>query len=167
MTTLPIILKGITSVADAKIAASKGAAAIILSNHGGRHLDGSPSPLGVALAIHDEAPEVFSQTEVMADCGVRYGSDVLKFLALGVKAVGLGRSFLYANLYGTPGVNRAIELLKMEIFLDAVNLGITDLSQLNSSYVSLSRSCFLQAQLLTRLAQLDLDYLRAHLWDMW
>ena len=142
MTNLPIILKGITSVADARRAASKGAAGIILSNHGGRHLDGSPSPLGVALAIHDEAPEIFSQTEVFADCGVRYGTDVLKLLALGVKAVGLGRSFLYANIYGTPGVERAIHLLKTEILLDAVNLGVTDLSQLNSSYVSLSESFF-------------------------
>lgn len=137
MTDLPIILKGITNVEDAKIAVSKGVAGIVLSNHGGRHLDGSPSPFQVALAIHDEAPEIFQQTEVFADCGVRYGSDVLKFLALGVKAVGLGRSFMYANIYGTPGVERAIQLLKTEIILDAINLGVTDLSQLNSSYVSI------------------------------
>ena len=137
MSRLPIILKGITNVQDARIAASKGVAGIILSNHGGRHLDGSPSPFQVALAIHDEAPEIFQQTEVFADCGVRYGTDVLKFLALGVKAVGLGRSFMYANIYGTPGVERAIQLLKMEILLDAINLGVTDLSQLNSSYVSI------------------------------
>jgi len=54
--------------------------------------------LAVALAIHDSAPEVFKQTEVYADCGVRYGTDVLKVLALGMKAVDLGRSFLYANI---------------------------------------------------------------------
>jgi len=140
MTDLPITLKGITSVADAKIAASKGVAGIVLSNHGGRHLDGSPAPLAVALAIHDSAPEVFKQTEVNADCGVRYGTDVLKVLALGMKAVGLGRSFMYANIYGTPGVERAIELLKTEILHDAINLGVTDLSQLDDSYVSLSLS---------------------------
>ena len=102
MTDLPITLKGITSVADAKIAASKGVAGIVLSNHGGRHLDGSPAPFAVALAIHDSAPEVFKQTEVNADCGVRYGTDVLKVLALGMKAVDLGRSFLYANIYVLP-----------------------------------------------------------------
>lgn len=136
MTSLPIIPKGITSVEDAQIAVAKGAPAIILSNHGGRHLDGAPSPFQTALKIHDEAPEIFRQTEVLADCGVRYGGDVLKFLALGVKAVGLGRSFMYANLYGTEGVRRAVELLKNEIFLDAVNLGITDLGQLDASWVS-------------------------------
>lgn len=138
MTDLPIIPKGITSVEDARRFAELGAPAIMLSNHGGRHLDGAPSPLQVALAIYDEAPEVFTQTEVLADCGVRYGTDVLKLLALGVKAVGLGRSFMYANIYGQPGVEHAIELLKKEILLDAINLGVTDLKQLNASYVSLA-----------------------------
>ena len=137
MTDLPIIMKGITSVEDARVAAAMGADAIVLSNHGARHLDGAPSPFAVALAIHDEAPELFSKLDILADCGVRYGTDVLKFLALGVKAVGLGRSFMYANVYGTPGVERAIEILKREIFLDAVNLGVNDIHALNSSYVSL------------------------------
>ena len=66
-TTLPIIPKGVLTVEDARIAVSMGAPAIILSNHGARHLDGAPSALQVALAIHDEAPEIFSQTEVLAD----------------------------------------------------------------------------------------------------
>jgi isopentenyl diphosphate isomerase/L-lactate dehydrogenase-like FMN-dependent dehydrogenase len=137
MTKLPIIPKGILTVEDAKIAVSLGAPAIILSNHGARHLDGVPSPLQVALAIHDEAPELFTQTEVLADCGVRYGTDALKLLALGVKAVGLGRSFMYANIYGQAGVEKAIEILKTELVLDAINLGVTDFKQLNSSWVSL------------------------------
>ena len=137
MTTLPIIPKGIMSVADARTAVSLGAPAIILSNHGGRHLDGVPSTYQVALAIHDEAPEIYRQTEVLADCGVRYGSDVLKFLALGVKAVGLGRSFMYANLYGTAGVERAVELLRTEIYLDAVNLGLTRLGEIDASWLDL------------------------------
>ena len=136
MTKLPIIPKGILTVEDARIAVSLGAPAIILSNHGARHVDGVPSSLQAALAIHDEAPEIFTQTEVLVDCGVRYGTDALKLLALGVKAVGLGRSFMYANIYGQPGVEKAIELLKTEIVLDAINLGVTDLKQLNSSYVS-------------------------------
>lgn len=141
LTSLPIIPKGITNIEDAKIAVSKGAPAIILSNHGGRHLDGAPSALQTALQIHDEAPEIFQQTEVLADGGVRYGGDVLKLLALGCKAVGLGRSFMYANIYGPQGVERAIELLKKEIYLDAVNLGISDLKQLNSSWVSNTVIC--------------------------
>ncbi|KAL9109573.1 MAG: hypothetical protein Q9227_005753 [Pyrenula ochraceoflavens] len=138
MTDLPIIPKGITSVEEARMAVSMGAPAFIISNHGARHLDGAPSALQVALSIHDEAPEIFQKVEVLADGGVRYGSDIVKLLALGCRAVGLGRSFLYANIYGTPGVERAIKLLKDEILLDLINLGVTDMKQLNASYVSLS-----------------------------
>jgi isopentenyl diphosphate isomerase/L-lactate dehydrogenase-like FMN-dependent dehydrogenase len=136
MTDFPIVLKGITNVEDAKIAVSKGVAGITLSNHGDRQLDGSPSPFQVALAIHDEVPEIFQQTEVLADCGVRYGTDVLKFLALGVKAVRPWSVVHVCKCLRHPVVERAIELLKTEILLDAINLGVTDLSQLNSSYVS-------------------------------
>jgi isopentenyl diphosphate isomerase/L-lactate dehydrogenase-like FMN-dependent dehydrogenase len=109
---------------------------------------------------------------VLADCGVRYGTDVLKFLALGVKAVGLGRSFMYANIYGTPGVEKAIEILKKEIFLDAVNLGINDIQSLNSSCVSHPRPSPLSCRRrrsgepMLILEQLALDYVRSHLWDM-
>ena len=91
MTSLPVIPKGITSVEDAKIAVAKGAPAIILSNHGGRHLDGAPSPFQTALRIHDAAPEIFKQTEVLADCGVRYGGDILKFLAARCQGCRLGK----------------------------------------------------------------------------
>lgn len=90
-TKLPVIPKGITTVEDAKLAIKAGAPAIYLSNHGGRQLDGSPSPFEIALEIYEEAPEIFKKVEVWADSGVRYGTDVLKLLALGVKAVGLGR----------------------------------------------------------------------------
>jgi isopentenyl diphosphate isomerase/L-lactate dehydrogenase-like FMN-dependent dehydrogenase len=139
MTTLPIVPKGILTVEDAKKAVELGAPAIILSNHGARHLDSAPSPLQVALAIREEAPEIFSRTDVLADCGVRYGSDALKLLALGVKAVGMGRPFMYANIYGQAGVERAIDLLRTEIILDGINLGLTDMKQLNASWVSAVR----------------------------
>ncbi|CAA7263478.1 unnamed protein product [Cyclocybe aegerita] len=135
MTSLPIIIKGIMSVEDARGAVAAGAPAIILSNHGGRQLDSSPSSLEVALEIHEEAPEIFTQTEVYADGGVRYGADVLKLLALGVRAVGLGRPFMFANAYGAEGVQRAIQLLKREIAIDAGNLGVADLKAINSSFV--------------------------------
>lgn len=138
-TKLPIILKGIMSVEDAKLAIEYGARAIILSNHGGRQLDGSPSALEVAMEIYSEAPEVFKQTEVYADGGVRYGSDVLKLLALGVKAVGLGRPFMYANVYGMDGVLHAIRMLKRQVAVDAANLGITDLRKLDAGYVSVTK----------------------------
>jgi len=86
------------TVEDAQAAVKAGAKAIILSNHGGRQVDGAPSSLEVALEIHEEDPDLFNQIEVYADGGVRYGTDVLKLLALGVKAVGLGRPFVCLNV---------------------------------------------------------------------
>lgn len=140
MTTLPIIVKGILTVQDAKLAIEHGAPGIFLSNHGARQLDGAPSCLEVALAIHREAPEVFEQVEVYADGGVRYGTDVLKLLALGVRAVGLARPFMYANVYGLEGVRWAIKLLRREMLVDAANLGVPDLSRINASYVNWDRN---------------------------
>jgi isopentenyl diphosphate isomerase/L-lactate dehydrogenase-like FMN-dependent dehydrogenase len=67
---------------------------------------------------------------------VRYGIDVLKLLALGVKAVGLGRPFMYANVYGAEGVARAVEMLKYEIANDAANLGVGDLKKIGPQYVN-------------------------------
>lgn len=86
-TALPIVLKGIQNVQDAKLAVQHGVPCIILSNHGGRNLDGSPSSLEIALDIYNEDPSIFDQIEVLADGGVRYGTDALRLLALGVKAV--------------------------------------------------------------------------------
>jgi isopentenyl diphosphate isomerase/L-lactate dehydrogenase-like FMN-dependent dehydrogenase len=91
-------------VEDAQAAVQAGAPASILSNHGGRQLDGSPSSFEVTLEIHQQDPDLFKKIEVYADGGLRYGADVLKLLALGVKAVGLGRPFMYANTYGAEGV---------------------------------------------------------------
>ncbi|KAI1385394.1 FMN-dependent alpha-hydroxy acid dehydrogenase [Hypoxylon trugodes] len=135
LTDLPIILKGIQTVEDAQEAIKHGVPAIYLSNHGGRQIDGARSPLEVAIDIHQQAPEIFSQLEVFADGGVRYGFDVVKLLALGVRAVGLGRPFMYANVYGTDGVKRAIELLKHEIAIDAANAGIADLKKIDPNIV--------------------------------
>lgn len=90
-TNLPIILKGITTADEALLAVEKGAKAIYISNHGGRQLDHTPGPLEIAYEIYRNAPEVFQKVDVIADSGVRYGNDVLKLLALGVKAVGMGR----------------------------------------------------------------------------
>lgn len=129
------------SVEDAQAAVKNGVKAIILSNHGGRQLDGSPSSLEVALEIYKADPGLFKQIEVYADGGVRYGTDVLKLLALGVKAVGLGRPFMYANCYGTTGVAKAIEILKHELAIDAANLGLADIKQITPDYVSLPCRC--------------------------
>ncbi|KAF9268844.1 S-2-hydroxy-acid oxidase [Marasmius fiardii PR-910] len=134
-TQLPVVPKGIMTVEDAVTATELGAKAIYLSNHGGRQLDGVPAPLEIALEIHEKAPWVFEKTEVFADGGVRYGADVLKLLALGVKAVGIGRPFMYSNVFGVEGVEHAIKLMKREISIDAANLGVGDLKKINTSFV--------------------------------
>ncbi|KAI1468303.1 FMN-dependent alpha-hydroxy acid dehydrogenase [Daldinia caldariorum] len=141
LTDLPIVLKGIQTVEDAQKAVEHKVPAIYLSNHGGRQIDGARSPLEVAIEIHEQAPEVFSQLEVYADGGVRYGADVVKLLALGVKAVGLGRPFMYANVYGTDGVKRAIDMLKHEIAIDAANAGVTDLKKIDPSIIDWTPNC--------------------------
>ncbi|KAK7028835.1 hypothetical protein VNI00_014848 [Paramarasmius palmivorus] len=135
-TSLPIIPKGILTWEDAVKAVEVGAPAIFLSNHGGRQLDGVPSPLEVALEIHENAPWVFNSTTVLADGGVRYGTDALKLLALGVKAVGVGRPFMYSNVFGVDGVVRAAKILKREIATNAANLGVADLKQITPDYLS-------------------------------
>ncbi|KAI0805719.1 FMN-dependent dehydrogenase [Xylaria sp. FL0064] len=119
LTDIPIVLKGIQTVEDARLAVKHGSPAIYLSNHGGRQIDGARSPL--------------EEVEVYADGGVRYGADVIKMLALGVRAVGVGRPFMFANVWGTEGVTRAIQLLKTEIGFDAANMGIPDLKNIDQS----------------------------------
>jgi isopentenyl diphosphate isomerase/L-lactate dehydrogenase-like FMN-dependent dehydrogenase len=136
MTSLPIIPKGIQTVEDAREAVKHGVKAIFLSNHGGRQLDTAPSALEVALEIYNEEPEIFKQVEVYADGGVRYGVDALKLLALGVRAVGIGRPMMYANVYGGAGVARAIEMMKYEIANDAANLGVGDLKKIGPQFVN-------------------------------
>ncbi|KAF2023421.1 FMN-dependent alpha-hydroxy acid dehydrogenase [Setomelanomma holmii] len=135
-TKLPIIPKGIQTVEDAREAIKYGAKAIFLSNHGGRQLDTSPSSLEVALEIYNEDPSIFKEVEVYADGGVRYGIDVLKLLALGVKAVGVGRPFMYANAFGVDGVVKAIDILKYELLNDAANLGVGNLKTIGPEFVN-------------------------------
>lgn len=135
MTSLPIILKGIQTVADARAAIEHGVPAIILSNHGGRNLDGSPSSLEIALEIYNEDPSIFSQIEVLADGGIRYGTDALRLLALGVKAVGLGRPFMYSNVFGLEGVKKAVQIMRAELMNDAANLGVPDIKAIDATYV--------------------------------
>ncbi|KAH7310533.1 S-2-hydroxy-acid oxidase [Stachybotrys elegans] len=137
-TDLPIILKGIATVQDALEAVERGADGIYISNHGGRQLEFSPSPIEVAYEIYRNAPEIFQKVPVLADSGVRTGSDVLKLLALGVKAVGLGRPFMFANVYGYEGIIKAIRLLKNEIIQDGWNLGIGSLEDLEPSFLNLN-----------------------------
>ena len=106
----PIILKGIQTVEDAVYASEVGVDGIYLSNHGGRQLDHAPSSLHTLLEIRMFAPEVLDKMEIYLDGGVTRGTDVLKAICLGARAVGLGRPFMYSlSGYGTEGVCKAIE----------------------------------------------------------
>lgn len=106
----PICLKGIATAEDARLACELGVKSIYLSNHGGRQLDSAPSSLRTLLEIRKFCPEVFDQCEVLIDGGIRRGSDVLKALCLGARAVGVGRPCMYAlTAYGEEGVFKAIQ----------------------------------------------------------
>jgi isopentenyl diphosphate isomerase/L-lactate dehydrogenase-like FMN-dependent dehydrogenase len=143
MTSLPIILKGIQTVEDVELAIENGVPAIILSNHGGRQIDDTRSSLEIAIEIYKKDPSLFDKIEIMADGGVRYGTDAIKLLALGVKAVGLGRPFMYANVLGQPGVEHAIELMRFELEIDLANLGVPALQKLDTSFVDYNPSYWL------------------------
>lgn len=125
-------LKGIMSVADAKKAIAIGCTKIILSNHGGRQLDGSRSPFDQLAEIVDA---VGDKIDVVVDGGVQRGTHVLKALSLGAKAVGLGRYYLFPlAAAGQPGVERAIGLMRAEIERDMRLMGcrsVADLSRNN------------------------------------
>jgi L-lactate dehydrogenase (cytochrome) len=123
-----LVIKGILHVDDARIARDAGAEGIIVSNHGGRQLDGAVSALRVLPEIVAACPDI----PVMLDGGVRRGTDVLKALALGAKFVFVGRPFTYAAaIGGVAGVSHAIELLSSEIRRDMAMLGVTRLEELS------------------------------------
>src|SRR5689334_7775863 len=120
-------LKGIMSVADAKRAVEIGCTGIILSNHGGRQLDGSRAAFDQLAEIVDA---VGDQIDVMMDGGVQRGTHILKALSLGAKAVGIGRFYLYAlAVGGQKGVERALDLLRLEIERDMKLMGCTTIGQ--------------------------------------
>ncbi len=122
-----LIVKGILAPEDAKIARESGADGVIVSNHGGRQLDGAISPLRALPGVAAEAGGM----AVMLDGGIRRGTDVLKALALGAGFVFVGRPFLYAAVVGgEPGVRHAITLLWEEVHRNMAMLGITDLAQM-------------------------------------
>ena len=121
-----IILKGVLDVEDAKIAAQTGASAIVVSNHGGRQLDGASSSIA---ALPDIAAAVGAEIEVMFDGGVRTGQDVLRALALGARACLLGRAYIYGlGAGGQDGVAKAIDLLRAELDVSMALTGTTSVT---------------------------------------
>ena len=129
-----LILKGILDVEDAKVAAQTGASALVVSNHGGRQLDGAPSSISALPKIADA---VGSQIEVMFDGGIRSGQDVLRALALGARSCLIGRSYVYGlGAYGQEGVAKAIDILAKELDVSMALTGMTNVRQLNRSILS-------------------------------
>lgn len=126
-----LVLKGILSVEDAILARDHGVDGIIVSNHGGRQLDGAVAPIrvlpGIARAVGDDLV-------VMLDSGVRRGTDVLKAIAAGARFVFVGRPFLFAAaVAGAPGVAHAFDLLAAEIDRNMAMLGVSDLDEVRSA----------------------------------
>ena len=122
-------LKGIMSVEDAKRAVSIGCTGIILSNHGGRQLDGSRAPFD---QLDEIVQAVGDKIDVIIDGGIQRGSQVLKALSLGAKAVGGGRFYLYPlAAAGQPGVERALGLMRAELERDMKLMGCTSIAQLS------------------------------------
>jgi len=133
----PILVKGVLTGDDAKRAVDEGAAAVIVSNHGGRQLDGAPATL---RALPEVVAAVNGQTEVLMDGGIRRGSDIVKAMCLGARAVLIGRAYAYGlAAAGQAGVNRALEILRTDVERTLLLIGCPSVSALNASYVNIPK----------------------------
>ncbi|GAB1729819.1 hypothetical protein NU195Hw_g8789t1 [Hortaea werneckii] len=133
---LPLVLKGIQTASDARKAVKFGAEGILLSNHGGRSLDTTQPAMMTLLELHKCAPEVFAHLEVYVDGGFTRGTDILKAIALGATAVGIGRPWLYALTYGQEGVEHLCDILKDELITSMKLSGITDVDEAHPGMVN-------------------------------
>lgn len=130
----PIVIKGVLTGDDARRAVDEGATAISVSNHGGRQLDCVPSSLRVLPEI---VKAVHGQAEILMDGGIRRGTDIVKALCLGARAVLCGRAYAYGlAAAGEAGVNRAIEILRTDLDRTMRLLGCASVAELNRSYVN-------------------------------
>ncbi|KAK4543406.1 hypothetical protein LTR36_005549 [Oleoguttula mirabilis] len=127
--SLPIVVKGIQSAADAKMAMEMGCQGIVVSNHGGRALDSAPATILILLELRRDCPEIFDKMEVHIDGGVRRGSDILKAVCLGARAVGVGRPFQCSVAYDREGVETAAAILQDELETAMRLCGVTNLDQ--------------------------------------
>jgi L-lactate dehydrogenase (cytochrome) len=128
-----LILKGILDVGDARIAAKTGAVALVVSNHGGRQLDGAPSSISALPKIADA---VGSEIEIMFDGGVRSGQDIMRALALGARSCMIGRSYVYGlGAGGEEGVAKAIDLLAKELSVTMALTGKKTLREIDRQVI--------------------------------
>ncbi|HLK31858.1 MAG TPA: alpha-hydroxy acid oxidase, partial [Terriglobales bacterium] len=131
----PIVVKGVLTGDDARRAVDEGAAAVVVSNHGGRQLD-CVSP--TLQALPEVVAAVGSQTEVLMDGGIRRGSDIVKAICLGARAVLIGRAYAYGlAAAGEAGVTRAIQILIADLERTLRLLGCSSIRELNRSYVEI------------------------------
>ena len=143
-TKLPIVLKGIQTHEDAYMASlhAPHIKGIILSNHGGRAMDTAPPAVHTLLEIRKYCPEVFGKVEVYVDGGIKRGTDVVKALCLGAKAVGVGRAALWGlGVGGRAGMERVLEILKGEVETCMRLLGVERVDQLGLKHVSCIAQC--------------------------
>ena len=135
----PIVIKGVLSADDARRSLDHGAAAVVVSNHGGRQLDGVPASLQV---LPEVVAAVKDQAEVLMDSGIRRGSDIVKAICLGARAVLCGRAFAYGlAASGEAGVTVAIEILRSDLERSLKLLGCPSVEGLNESYVQIASHC--------------------------
>ena len=134
----PFALKGVMSVEDSKKAIDIGCTAIIISNHGGRQLDGSRAPFDQLTEIVDA---VGDKIEVILDSGIRRGTHVLKALALGAKACSFGKGYLFAlGAAGEKGVEAVLQKMKAEINRDMILMGCKSIKELNRSKIAFRKN---------------------------
>lgn len=127
--SIPVLLKGILDPEDARTAVERGASGIVVSNHGGRQLDGVIATID---ALPDVVDAVGGKVPVLMDGGIRRGSDILKALALGAKAIQVGRAPLWGlGAFGQPGVERVLWMLGAELKLDMALAGVPNLAAIN------------------------------------
>jgi L-lactate dehydrogenase (cytochrome) len=130
----PLILKGILDIDDAKLAAAHGADAIVVSNHGGRQLDGAPSSI---WALPKIVEAVGNKVEVLFDGGVRSGQDVMRALALGAKACMVGRAYIYGlGARGEEGVTEAIGFIRRELETTMALTGVNKISEIGPQVIA-------------------------------
>jgi len=136
--TGPIVVKGILTAGDAKRAIDEGAAAVVVSNHGGRQLDSVSATIRV---LPEVVSAVNDETEVLMDGGIRRGSDIVKAICLGARGVLIGRAYAYGlGAAGEAGVTRALEILRADIERTLRLLGCPSVAALDCSYVEVPRA---------------------------
>lgn len=133
---IPLVLKGVQTAADVRKAVEYGVDGVLLSNHGGRSLDTTQPAMLTLLEIHAAYPEAFHKLEIYVDGGFTRGSDILKAIALGATAVGIGRSWLYALSYGQEGVEHLCDILQDELITSMKLSGVTDVDQAHPGMVN-------------------------------